>query len=326
VRRIGSWLILSFRMHRWEVLASAAGVAILTAVMLWFAWQMRTLAATHPECVDPSAYAPGCTQLGQRFYELSSKGEWLSYLSWGTPFGMGLVLGVPLVSREIEQRTASMAWTLSRSRVRWLVQRVAFLALVLIGLLVVIAVAGEVLASAQMPNLHLDRDFAWYGRRGGLIVVRGLASLGIGVLAGAWLGRVMPALLVAAFASVLIFSGISLGMDRWMEGDAVAQAFDADRAGGRQLGQRVLLPSGELIDNAELQRRGLSYEVIADDQLYAKPEDIGHLDKLIGYDRYLVVPGSLYSRVVLRESAAVGATAILLALATTVVVRRRRPG
>lgn len=326
MRRIGSWLILSFRMHRWEVVASAAGVAILAAVMLWFAWQMRTLAATDPECLDPRAYAPGCTQLGQRFYELSSKAEWLSYLSWGTPFGMGLVLGVPLVSREIEQRTASIAWTLSRSRVRWLVQRVAFLALVLIGLLLVIAVAGEVLASAQMPSLHLDRDFAWYGRRGGLIVVRGLASLGIGVLVGAWLGRVMPALLVAAFASVLIFSGISLGMDRWMEGDAVAQPFDADRAGGRQLGQRVLLPSGELIDNAELQRRGLSYEAIVNDQLYAKPEDIGHLGRLIGYDRYLVVPGSLYSQIALRESGVVGATALLLALASAVLVGRRRPG
>jgi hypothetical protein len=326
VRRIGSWLILSFRMHRWEVLASAAGVAILAAVMLWFAWQMRTLAATDPACVDPAAYAPGCTQLGQRFYELSSKAEWLSYFSWGAPFGMGLVLGVPLVSREIEHRTASIAWTLSRSRVRWLAQRVAFLALVLVALLLVLAVVGEVLASAQMPAQHLDRDFAWYGRRGGLIVVRGLASLAIGVLVGAWLGRVMPALLVAAFASVLIFSGISLGMDRWIEGDAIAQAFDANRAGGRQLGQRVLLPSGELIDNAELQRRGLSYEVIVDDQLYAKPEDIGHLDKLIGYDRYLVVPGSFYSQIVLRESAVVGGTAVLLFLAAAGVLRRRRPG
>ncbi len=326
MRRIGSWLILSFRMHRWEVLASAAGVAILAAVMLWFAWQMRTLAATDPGCVDPAGYAPGCAQLGQRFYELSSKAEWLSYFSWMAPFGMGLVLGVPLVSREIEHRTASIAWTLSRSRVHWLAQRVAFLALVLVALLLVVAVVGEVLASAQMPALHLDRDFAWYGRRGGLIVVRGLASLGIGVLVGAWLGRVMPALLVAVFASVLIFSGISLGMDRWMEGDAIVQPFDADRAGGRQLGQRVLLPSGELIDNAELQRRGLAYEVIVDDQLYAKPEDIGHLDRLVGYDRYLVVPGSLYARIALRESAVVGGTAVLLALATTFVVSRRRPG
>lgn len=324
--RIGSWLILSFRLHRWEILASAAGVAILSAAMLWFAWQLRALAATDPGCLDPASYAPGCTQLGQRFYELSSKAEWVSYLSWLAPFAMGLVLGVPLVSREVEHRTAAIAWTMSRSRTRWLAGRAAFLILVMVVLLIVVAVAGEALASATMPAQHLDRDFAWYGRRGALIVVRGLASLGIGVLIGAWLGRVLPALLVAVFASLVVFSAISLGMDRWIEGDAIIQKFDADRAGGRQLGQRVLLPSGELVDNGELLRRGLAYEAIVDDLLYAKPEDIGHPDRIVGYDRYLVVPGSRYPQIVLREAGVVGGTAVLLALAATFIVSRRRPG
>jgi len=242
------------------------------------------------------------------------------------PFAMGLVLGVPLVSREIEHRTAAIAWTMSRSRTWWLVHRAAFLVLVMVILLIVVAVVGEILASATMPGQHLDRDFAWYGRRGALIVVRGIASLGVGILVGAWLGRVLPALLVGVFASVLVFSAISLGMDRWLEGDAIVQAFDADRAGGRQLGERILLPSGELVDYGELKRRGLAYEVIQDDLLWAKPEDIGHMDRLIGYDRYLVVPGSLYPQIVLRESAVVGGATILLALAAAAVVRRRRPG
>jgi hypothetical protein len=326
VSRIGSWLVLSFRLHRWEVLASAAGVATLSAAMLWFAWQLRTLAGTEPGCADPTSYASGCERFAQQFYELSSKAEWLSYFSAIAPFGMGLVLGVPLVSREVEHRTAGIAWTLSRSRAWWLARRATFLVLVLVVLLLVVAVVGEVLASAQMPSLHLDRDFAWYGRRGGLIVVRGLASLAIGVLLGAMLGRVMPALLVAGFASVLIFSGISLGMDRWMEGDAIVQPFDADRAGGRQLGERILLPSGELVDYGELQRRGLAYEAIVDDLMYAKPEDIGHPDRIIGYDRYLVVPGSRYTQIVLRESAVVSGAAVMLALAAILVVDRRRVG
>lgn len=324
--RIGAWLILSFRLHRWEVLASVAGVTILSAAMLWFTWQLRGLATSDPACIDPATYVPSCTQIGQRFYELSSKALWLSYLSWLAPFAMGLVLGVPLVSREIEHRTGGLAWSLSRSRTRWLAGRAAFLVLVMVLLLIVVAVVGEMLASATMPAQHLDRDFEWYGRRGGLIVVRGLLSLGIGVLVGAWLGRVLPALLVAVFASVLAFSAISLGMDRWMEGDAIVQKFDADRAGGRQLGARILLPGGELIDYAELQRRGLAYEAIVDDLLYAKPEDIGHPERIIGYDRYLVVPGSRYPQIVLRESAVVGGAAALLALATALVVARRRPG
>jgi hypothetical protein len=328
VSRIGSWLVLSFRLNRWEVLASAAGVALMAAGMLWFTWQLRTLAATEPMCLDPSTYFAACEQSAQPFYELSSRAELLSYLGWAAAFGLGLVLGVPLVSREIEQRTAGMAWALSRSRTSWLLQRVAFAALVLVSLLLALAIASEALAAAQLPTHHLDHDFSWYGRRGALIVVRGLAALAVGVLLGALLGRVLPALLVGVFASALMFTAVSLGMDRWVEADAIViDPASGDREGGRYLGQRVELPSGELIDYGELSRRGLSVEA-NDEQgrLFATPADIGHPERIIGWDRGLVVPGRLYPQIVLRESALVGGMASLLALAATFVVSRRRPG
>lgn len=319
-------LRLSFRLQRWEVLALAAGVALLTAAMMWFTWQLRTLAASEPGCLDPSTYVAACEQSPQPFYQLASLAEGLSYLGWTAPFALGLVLGVPLVSREIEQRTAGIAWALSRSRTSWLLGRVAFAALVLVFLLVVLAIASEVLAAAQMPTHHLDRDFAWYGRRGGLLVARGLAALGVGVLLGAVLGRVLPALLLAAFASALIFTVISLGMDRWIQTDAVVVA-SGDQAGVRYLGQRVELTSGELVDYGELMRRGLAFDVIDEEgRLFAKPEDMGHPERMIGWDRTLVVPGRLYPQIVLRESAVVGGTALLLGLASAAVVARRRPG
>ena len=322
-----TWVRLSFRMHRWEVIASVAGVALLTAAMVWFTWQLRTVAATQPECLDPTTYVEACEQSSQPFYELVNRAEWLSYLAWVAPFVMGLVLGVPLVSREVEHRTAAVAWTLSRSRARWLARRVAFLALVMVALLLVVAIASEVLAAAAMPtHHHLDRDFGWYGRRGGVIIVRGLAALGVGVLLGAMLGRVLPALLLAVFASVLIFTTISFGMDRWTETDAVVGAYDEDLAGGRYLGQRVELPSGELIDYGELQRRGLSAEWFQDDMIFANEEDVGHPERMVGRNRELILPGRLYPQIVLRESAVVGGAALLLGLASVAVVSRRRPG
>jgi hypothetical protein len=324
VSRIGSWLVISFRLHRWEVLASAVGTTLLTAAMLWFAWQLRTLAGTEPGCPDPQAYSPGCELFASQFYDLSIWATGLIYLSWGAPFGMGLVLGVPLVSREVEHRTAGMAWTLSRSRAWWLAWRVAFLALVLVGLLLVVAIVSQVLATALLPNLRLDRDFTWYGRRDGLIVVRGLVALGIGVLLGALVGRVLPALLLAALASVLVFTAISLGLDRWMEADAIVQPYGRDRAGGRSLGQRIELPSGELVTYGDFPYRGDTWDV--EGEIYGAEADIGHADRVIGRDRELLVPGRLYPRIVLRESAVVGGTAVLLALAATAVVGRRRPG
>ena len=326
MRRVAAWLRLSFRLQRWEVLASVAGVALLTAAMAWFTWQLRTLAATDPQCLDPTSYLAACELSPQAFYELSSRAEWLSYMSWAAPFGIGLVLGVPLVSREIEQRTAGLTWALSRSRTVWLARRVAFAALVLVMLLVVVAIASEVLAAAQLPTHHLDHDFAWYGRRGGLIVVRGLVALGIGVVLGAVLGRVLPALLAAGFATALVFTVISLGMDRWVATNAIVKASD-DQTGGLLLGQRIELPSGEVIDYAELVRRGVSIEVIDEEgRLFARNEDLAHPDRMIGWDRVAVVPARLYPTIVLRESGVLAATALGFLGIAGVVVRRRRPG
>jgi len=60
--------------------------------------------------------------------------------------------------------------------------------------------------------------------------------------------------------------------------------------------------------------------------IFASPEDVGHPERMIGRDRGLILPGRLYPQIVLRESAVVGGTAVLLALTATAVVGRRRPG
>ncbi len=112
-----------------------------------------------------------------------------------------------------------------------------------------------------------------------------------------------------------------------METDAIAQPYGLDRAGGRFIGQRTELPSGELVTSAELQRRGLFYEAIdPDGGLYASVEDVGQPEKIIGWDRELIVPGRLYPQIVVRESAVVGGVALLLVLGAAGVVVRRRPG
>jgi hypothetical protein len=330
--RLASWLVLSFRLHRWEVLASVAGVALLAIAMLWFTTQLRTLAASQPGCPDPAAFVAGCEQFAQRFSDLNDWGRQLLILSWGAPFGMGLVLGVPLVAREVEHRTAGMAWTLSRSRALWLARRVAFLALVLLVLLAVVAVVSDILAAALMPTLTLDSDFTWYGRRGGLIVARGLASLAVGVLMGAAVGRLLPAMLVAAFASVLVFTGFSLGMDRWSEADAVLlpamNGNAASEVGERSLGWRIELTSGEVVTGDELISKAGFINVNEDQEgrLYDSPDGRLRPENFIGWSRELLVPGRFYQQTVLRESAASGGVAALLLLAAAGVVSRRRPG
>lgn len=322
------WAQLSFRLGRWEVLASVVGTAVLVALMLWFAAQLRTLAASGPGCPDPTAYVPGCEAVAQRFTALSDQARYLIYLAWGAPFGMGLILGVPIVAREIEGRTAGMAWTLSRSRMRWLARRLAFVAAVLVALLTLIVLASSLLAAAMLPHLQLERDFTWMGRRDWLIVARGVAALGIGVLVGAVVGRQLPALLAAGVASVLLFAGVSFGMDRWNEAEAevvpgMNGGIGSDTDGALLLGSRVLLPSGELASWSDLAVDEIYQDM--DGRLYDGDPLGSNAPALIGEERQVVIRGERYPAVLLRESGVVLGLGAALALGAAVVVRRRRP-
>lgn len=323
--RLGSWARLSFALQRWELLLVGAGMALVVGFMLWLAWQARLFAASNPGCLDFSTYRPACDAARQRFGELSDLGSKLLYFSYGAPFGMGLVLGVPLVAREIDHGTASIAWTLSRSRIGWLAARIAFVALVVIGLLAVAAVASDVMAQAMQPDRNLSADFIWYGRRGGLIVMRGMLALGIGLAIGAIFGRQLPALLVAIFASIAIFTGVSLGMDRWLEADAIPTPYGVEVGGGKQLGERIELPDGKLVSWAELYPTGqISIAVEPDGTVHtATPEGID--PDPVGRVMALIVPGDLYSTIVLRESGVLAGLTLLVGGLAFLVVQRRRP-
>jgi hypothetical protein len=331
VTGLARWATLSFRLQRWEVLASVVGVVVLASLMLWFAWQLRMLATGEPGCPDPHAYVAGCEAFARRFQGLSDWAQGLLYLSWGAPFGMGLVLGVPIVAREVESRTAGMAWTLSRSRVRWLASRVAFAAVVLVGLLAVVVLASGLLAAAIVPNLHLDRDFTWIGRRDWLILARGLAALGIGVLVGAVVGRQLPGLLAAAAASVLLFTGVSFAMDRWNDTLAVVidpyATTDGVVEGSLGIGGGVELPSGELVSYAEITSDAQYQDETG--AIYTRwDEDTGQADaaSFVGWDRVRIIPGRQYPVVLARDSAMSLGVGVLAIGAAVVAVRRRRPG
>jgi hypothetical protein len=326
VGRAWTWARLSFALQRWELLFVAGGVALLTAAMLWIAWQARAVVALDPGCFGADGGGAACQSLAKRFGDLQALGTRLLYLSYAAPFGIGLILGVPLVAREIDHATASLAWTLSRSRVRWLLPRIAFVALVVIGLLAVVAVVSDVVAQAIQPDHNLAADFQWYGRRGGLLAMRGLLALGIGLAIGAMLGRQLPALLVAIFATVAIFTAVSLGIDRWLEVDTVPTPYGVEIGGALRVGDRVELPGGKLVSFADLDPdEGYNIGIGPDGIIYTSFDENGVGSDPIGRAVSLIVPGNLYPTFVLRESAVLGGLAVLLVGLAFVVVQRRRP-
>jgi hypothetical protein len=213
--------------------------------------------------------------------------------------------------------------------VRWLAGRFAFALVVLVALLAVVVIASGLLAAAIVPNLHLERDFTWIGRRDWLIVARGIAALGIGVLVGAVAGRQLPGLLAAAFASVLVVTGVSLAMDRWNETLAVvlnpSRLPDGapEAAGALHVGQRIELPSGELVSYEDTPLVGDVQMIDERGGLYTSfDEETGAPDpaSFVGWDRALVVPGDRYPQVVARDSAvAIGVGILALGAGAAVV-------
>lgn len=317
---------LSIALQRWELALITAGSIGLAVVMVIVGNQAQAIAAAHPGCLDPNTFRAGCEAAMKEFDQVTDLGSKLLYFSYGAPFGMGLLLGVPLVAREIDHGTASIAWTLSRSRIRWLSWRLAFVAIAVAVLLALLGVTSERLAQALQPSLHLDADFTWYGRRGWLLIVRGLLALGIGLALGALIGRQLPALLVAILVSVAVFTAVSLGMDRWLESASVPTPFGVEVPGGMQLGERIALPDGRLVRFADLDPdQGYNIAIGPDGRVYASADANGVLSDPRGQVVDLIVPGSAYPTFVLRESALLGALALGSAAATAFVVRRRRP-
>ncbi len=329
MRAVLAWARVSYRQQRWELILVVLGTALTAAAMLWFAAELRGLATAHPGCLDGSA--SGCEAIADRVDDLQTMGARLLILSFAAPFGMGVLLGAPLVAREIDGRTAQLAWTLSRSRTGWLLRRIAFMVLLTVVLLGALAITSEILAAALQPGADMGHDFTWIGRRGWLIVARGLGALMIGLLVGSLIGRVLPAILATALVVALTFTGASLLQDRWLAGEAQVARFGVDGpvqglpAGSLVLDTGLQTPDGTSYTWQEAQDRGFAVTVIDEQgRQYASDADM-RAGRVLGVDIEFFVQGTRYPEVVTRAAVValgIGAAALLLAI---LVVRRRRP-
>jgi hypothetical protein len=118
----------------------------------------------------------------------------------------GMLLGAPLLGREYEQGTFRFAWTQGTGRMRWCAGQ-----LNLLGGLIVLAAAGTgALASwALSPYSPAGASGIWLRAQFGVspTLTAGLALLAflLGVLAGAVIKRVMPAVAATAVALIILF-------------------------------------------------------------------------------------------------------------------------
>ena len=312
---------LAFKMQRLELLIFLAAAVLLVVASLLIAWGASGARIAFDACYQAQGTDTNCAT-SPSLNDFSMWGGFARIGAFLTPFALGLFLGVPVVAREIEGRTAGIAWTLSRSRSRWLIQRVLPLAVVVIVFSAAIGIGSEfVTRTNPFADLAADPGFADYTSRGVLLPVRAIVVLLLAIAVGAMVPRQLPALLLAGAVSLALFVGLSIGMDTWMTAEAQPMLIDeSGRFGPFGDGPRIFDiayrddATGEVITMNDFYNRYGDVAIPNDEQ---EPE--GFTQVAIG------IPGEEYTTWVVRESAIMGAVALASAGLALLVVRRRRP-
>jgi hypothetical protein len=317
---------LTVLLHRFEIAAVAAGSIILTVASVVIAFRLGGLAVPIACFGEPDVHGatgsiePACRAAYAAFAEMNDReAERVFAVLAGFPVIAGMLLGIPLVSREIEQGTAVLPWVLGGQRRRWLLRRVAIMGVILAGLMVPLALAADALEGIRNPLVDASRSFASEGLRGPVLVARATAGFGVAVLLGALVGRQLPAVILGLVASLVIVVAALAVMDAWGQSSAIYVPSDSARLGDRSILAAYRRKDGTIVsvrDIAALQPPRPSLRPGAvDDQWIA-----ANFDEVL-----LVIPGSRYGEEAAIHSALLVLAGLIGVGGAAVVVDRRRP-
>jgi hypothetical protein len=305
-------------MQRLELLIFIAAAVLVTVASLLIAWGSSEARASFDACYEAQGTDAGCAT-SPSLNDFSMWGGFARISAFLTPFALGLFLGVPIVAREIEGRTAGIAWTLSRSRTRWLIQRALPLVVMVVVLAAAVGIGSEfVTRTNPFADLAANPGFADHTARGWMLPVRALAVLALGIAVGAMVPRQLPALLLAGAVTLALFVGLSIGIDIWMTSEAEPIPIIDETQFGN--GPRIFDVAyqddvtGEVISMNDFYNRYGEDVFVPDGGL---PE--GFTEVAIG------IPGEEYWTWALRESAILAGLAIASGGLAILVVARRRP-
>ncbi len=218
-------ILLTYKQHRFEVVATLVlclGVTVAAIV------EALRLGAVHlPAGCDPYSFLYGDPAAQISPACRTASGQWLNIrdgmdmrlirpISQAVPFLVGILLGAPLVSREIETGTAPLSWALAGSRRRWLGARMISIVLLIVPLLLAVGLSADFLAGATTPGMNPYADFSEYMARGVPLVFWGLAAFTGTVALGTLLGRMTPAIVLAIVVCLLARGTWEAGMNHFV--------------------------------------------------------------------------------------------------------------
>ncbi|MCY7419132.1 MAG: ABC transporter permease [Chloroflexi bacterium] len=309
---------LVWKQHRFEFIAVLGALIVLTIFTLEAWSRLRSIQpplACLPYWLENGMNGPGCDMAAWIEARENGGGNLVGYSAFLPMIG-GALLGSLLVAREIEHRTAQLAWSLSPSRGRWLTERVLPVLVPFVIVLIALAIAAELVVAAKGPDVDPRMSFEDYGGRGLPVVMRGLAVFAVALLAGAVLGRQIPALLAGAVAIFVVYtvmgSAFPFGVEgEWQRDDQ--QISDRWGQPDRYLDFGFVMPDGH-------------YASWEEAKTAAPPgSDPGEWVFVNLRQVSRVLSGTHLTEVELRESLLLGVVVVAGLAGTGLVVSRRRP-
>ena len=302
---------LTYRINRFEILAitiaTVLSVVVSAAVVAWLTQSGYT-----------TCRGDEFGNLEPRCLNMSAIGEWVLKIDRVSlslvpifPFIAGLILGGPLVAREIDRGTARLAWSLSPSRLRWYVHRVAPVLVVLGATAMVIGVVADRLLAAMITDEDLANSFMGFHGRGVLIATGTLLIGATGIAVGAVLGRTIQTLLLSLVLGGLLLTAVSeVDQKVFMPTETVVDASNNYSDRNLYVDSRFQLPDGTLATWEQL--------VAIDPSVMENGPNYPNVS--------LMIPGERYREIETREAIAQLGIAALMLVAGALVVLRRRPG
>ncbi|WP_410644206.1 ABC transporter permease [Amycolatopsis sp. lyj-346] len=200
------WLI--WRQHRKQALFTLAALAALGALMVPTGLAMHakydrlglgacrsTLGSA--SLITQTEAVSRCGSLGHQFQQEFSGMVSIAVLFVVLPVLVGVFFGAPLVAREIEQGTHRLVWTQGVSRLQWAVAKFG-----LVGAMTVVLSVGYALGVSwwfrPLVSASTGRlSYLSFDVQGIVPIAYTLFALALGVFAGTYWRKVLPAMAIA---------------------------------------------------------------------------------------------------------------------------------
>ncbi len=195
---------LTWRQHRFQLLAGAGALVGLLAFLVLTGVGMQSSFTDSGLAACLASNATSCSSQAGAWSSQYAGYQFVIPLFLVLPGILGVFWGGPLIAREFEQGTHRMVWTQSVGRTHWLAVKLAALGLAVIAGSIVLTVVLEWWSGPLVAAAGNDRFMPGvFDLLGVVPLAYGVFAFGLGVAAGAIIGRTVPAM----GATLLTFAG-----------------------------------------------------------------------------------------------------------------------